>query len=852
MLTNKIIDFSELIDKSTGNFVGRHWVRDAVDDFLKANDPRYFLLLGEPGSGKTAFVSDLVKHRGYPHHFIGKGSRIGLVVSLDWRDPIRFAESIGYQLIQDYGSWIMNWEDWGISVNQEVKELRGLLIGVKVKNFKATPRPADKPKLTVEQKVEQFGQAAQMVGVYIEKYIMEVEHIVHQLLIVPLRNIAEKWPEHQVVLIVDALDEAEGYSDPSRNIFKMLPNGSLPANIRFLFSSRPGEHLTHDFLSQAHVFWLSEDEKGNRNPHIIEDAKAYSLKLVEEKPVKEILSKRSIEPVTFAEQVARASQGNFLYLYHYAQGVRNGDEALMNAEALPEGLYGIYEDFIGKIKDKEKREDVPWDGAYKPVLGALSVARAPLNRRQIADFSGVEQGTVGTIIVRLKQFLDIAGERADRYYAIYHKSFGEYLISENNEDYIDSVKSHNKIVDTLLRQHSEDEYKNNYLLAHMIEAHRWGDIQKLMGGIEYLKAKQNPLEKYNFERDFIALLNNQKIPDVKLINILKEALNAISEKLEIGIEKSNLLDILSCWINEFSETDNVERRTALKEIAREFDYACAVVVKELVNRYLKNGEYEWALRFAELQTWVYQRAEDYSKCAEACKFAEEMCSREGMHIAYQHLARAEFIRMRACALTKLSITEADKDVQKQYEAQAKKVYAELNEAFAILQQNGWRLTEKEWKQLEEYSEKLPMPHSILVIDKKKSFTVKVLSNAHDCISAMYIIQFFESYGGAVEWVHPTRFRTEELATPETEFIVLIGGPRSPGMSGVEDRFYKENKYFFLQSYDAKKLVAGVLKTLQGNTQWYWVTGTSKINTIMAAYNLTKDYEVINKINQLTV
>lgn len=841
-MTKKIIDFSELIEKSTENFVGRQWVRDAVDDFLKANDPRYFLLLGEPGSGKTAFMSDLVKRRGYPHHFIGKGSRIGLVASLDWRDPIRFAESIGYQLIQDYGSWIMNWEDWGISVNQEVKELHGLLIGAKVKNFKATPRPADKPKLTVEQKVEQFGQAAQMVGVYIEKYIMEVEHIVHQLLLVPLRNIAEKWPEHQVVIIVDALDEAEGYSDPRRNIFKMLPNGSLPANIRFLFSSRPGEHLTHDFLSQAQVFWLSEDEKGNRNPHIIEDAKAHILKLVEEKPVKEILSKRSIEPVTFAEQVARASQGNFLYLYHYAQGLRNGDETLLNAEALPEGLYGIYEDFMGKIK--EKREDVPWDGAYKPVLGALSVARAPLNRRHIADFSGVEPGTVGTIIVRLKQFLDIAGERGDRYYAIYHKSFGEYLRSENNEDYIDGVKSHNKIVDALLRQQSEDEYMKNYLLAHMIEAHRWDDIQKLMSDLEYLKKKQDPVEKYNFEKDFKALLNNQKIPDVKLINILKEALNAVSEKLETGIEKSNWLDILSGWINEFSSTDNVERRAALKKVAREFDYACAVVAKELANRYLKDGEYEWALRFAELQTWVYQRAEDYSKCVEACKFAEEMCLHEGMHVAYQHLARAEFIRMRARALMKLSRIETDKGAQRQYEAQARKAYAELNEAFAILQQNGWRPTEEEWKQLEEYSEELPALHPMLDIEKKKSFKVKVLSNAHDCISAMYIIQFFEAHGGAVEWMHPRRFLTEE---PGSGFIILIGGPGAPGMSCMEDRFYEKNREFFLQFYDAKKLVAGVLKTEQGNTQWYWVAGSSKINTIMAAYNLTKDNEVINRI-----
>ncbi len=126
--THKIIDYRELIAKSTAGFVGRQWVRDEVDEFLKADGPRYFLLLGEPGCGKTAFVAALVKRRGYSHHFIGKGSQIGLAASLDWRNPVRFAESIGYQLLRDYGGWIMKWEDWGIHVSQQVKQLDGLYL----------------------------------------------------------------------------------------------------------------------------------------------------------------------------------------------------------------------------------------------------------------------------------------------------------------------------------------------------------------------------------------------------------------------------------------------------------------------------------------------------------------------------------------------------------------------------------------------------------------------------------------------------------------------------------------------------------------------------------------------------
>jgi hypothetical protein len=63
-MMNKIINYRELIDRSTQDFVGRRWVREAVDAFLAAAGPAAFLLLGEPGSGKTAFMADLARERG--------------------------------------------------------------------------------------------------------------------------------------------------------------------------------------------------------------------------------------------------------------------------------------------------------------------------------------------------------------------------------------------------------------------------------------------------------------------------------------------------------------------------------------------------------------------------------------------------------------------------------------------------------------------------------------------------------------------------------------------------------------------------------------------------------------------
>jgi WD40 repeat protein len=538
-LSDKIIDYRKLIPR---RFVGRQWVRDAVDGFLRATGPRYFLLLGEPGSGKTSFMADLVERRGYPHHFIGKGSLSGVAASLDWRNPIRFAESLGYQLLRDYGGWIMDWESWGIEVRQEVRNLQGLLIGSAVETFQAGPRPPDQPVLTVDQKIQRFGAAARVVGVYVKEFQIDPEQVVRQLLTVPLDRIARRWPEQPVVLVVDGLDEAEDYSDPRRNILHLLPNGSLPSNIRLLLSSRPGEHLSHDFLQQVQPFWLSEDEQGQQNPGAMEDAKAYFVQLAQEPPVRALLEEQELDAKVLSDEVAKASRGNFLYLYHYAQGLRAGDQTLLDLKALPEGLHGIYGDFLRKIKARVgdvvywdrtikpvlgalavareplTRQQIAsfsglgqssvgtflslirqfWDRFIKPVLGALAVARAPLLRTQIAGFSGLGQSSVGTILSLMLQFLEPVGPDRARRYKFYHPSFGEYVISEENRDYVSGPEAHARVVATYRREaktwddvdwREVDGYGLRHLPAHLAGAGQEPPLYGLLECFGWLAAK---------------------------------------------------------------------------------------------------------------------------------------------------------------------------------------------------------------------------------------------------------------------------------------------------------------------------------------------------------------------------
>lgn len=68
-LRRYFIDYTDYITDKTMGFVGRQFVFDAFDQFLRTNPSGYFIIRGDPGIGKTAFMARLVSLRHYPHHF---------------------------------------------------------------------------------------------------------------------------------------------------------------------------------------------------------------------------------------------------------------------------------------------------------------------------------------------------------------------------------------------------------------------------------------------------------------------------------------------------------------------------------------------------------------------------------------------------------------------------------------------------------------------------------------------------------------------------------------------------------------------------------------------------------------
>ena len=95
-IRSEIRDDTFIIEERTRGFVGRQFVFHAIQRFIEnAEIPRgYFLIHGQPGIGKTTLAAQLVKMKGYVHHF---NSRSRGVTKTD-----QFLKNVCAQLIARY------------------------------------------------------------------------------------------------------------------------------------------------------------------------------------------------------------------------------------------------------------------------------------------------------------------------------------------------------------------------------------------------------------------------------------------------------------------------------------------------------------------------------------------------------------------------------------------------------------------------------------------------------------------------------------------------------------------------------------------------------------------------------
>jgi hypothetical protein len=431
------IDFSNYIADCTTNFTGREWVFEAIQNWLA--DPkgeRFFLLTGEPGSGKTAIAARLAQfaqgeasypgfNRGFLHavHFC-------YARNSSWADPKEFVRSIALQLAQSI-------PEFGLALKDIEEKTNNINVNVSVETTQnSTIQPVVFQNLTIS------GLTGQ------EAFTQEVVN--------PLRQIQEEGFNQPVTILVDSLDEALTH-DGESTIVNLLSNLSSGVKVRLILTSRKEARVKYKLVAYEELDLSSLEHLEQEE----QDMRMYiDRRLGQDETLQNYLQAESLDKETLTSRLIGNSERNFLYLHFLLDSVASGYLSLNNLENLPQDsyLYNVYYESLQRVVLDRK----DWSEVYAPVIAILVAARESLTESQIRAFTKLKGLVVWHCLDKLQQVLDeIEAEDEETQYKLFHQSMKGFLTKRklitrpNNPFYISTEsieEAHNCIADYYLSQ----------------------------------------------------------------------------------------------------------------------------------------------------------------------------------------------------------------------------------------------------------------------------------------------------------------------------------------------------------------------------------------------------------------
>lgn len=237
-----------------------------------------------------------------------------------------------------------------------------------------------------------------------------------------LREAADKLAAgDRLVIAVDALDEVDLTGHPAGANILFLPN-TLPDNVYFILTRRRVD-VPFVALAPQHMLDLMAYPEENRS-----DVEAYLHKAAERPALRAWIVVQGLTTDDFVALLVERSEKNFMYLYYVLPEIERGAYANLNANILPKGLEGYYEDHWRRMGMTAK----PLPRVKLRIIYILCVLDQPASRQLITEFANNEKMAVDQLMVQevldeWDQFLHKQRTPDGIRFSTYHASFQDFL-----------------------------------------------------------------------------------------------------------------------------------------------------------------------------------------------------------------------------------------------------------------------------------------------------------------------------------------------------------------------------------------------------------------------------------------
>jgi len=445
----------ENIITGAGRFAGRAWVVNQVADWMSNGSERFLILVGEPGSGKSALAAWLVGPGRTPSD-PGAADKLARVRTA-WSashfcvaraggtvNPHAFAQTIVQQLsdrFRDYALAVLQQAAPSqVNINQNVGQNLAPVIGAKIKYLFVNSKDAED---AYDQTVRQ-----------------------------PLAALSARQSDMgKVFILVDGLDEA--IISPPPNIVTLLAGSDdLPPGVRFLITSRK-ERRVEDQFAGFRLLDISDPKWAEQNNA---DVREYvALRMMEPGlQAKFTTLPDSVNSNDLVDRIVGQAAGNFLYVEFLIDEIASGFRPPEDLSTLPGMLYGLYRAFLDRvIPDMVKYGNAEtWINGYQPLLGSLSVAVPAAPERSLPKWLSWD-------VAVLNPRLDAVGQVTERVpddggaRRLYHRSMADFLCAdqyqgeaglESNRYFVSPRSQHDRISRYYLDKAGND-WKGDWSLA---------------------------------------------------------------------------------------------------------------------------------------------------------------------------------------------------------------------------------------------------------------------------------------------------------------------------------------------------------------------------------------------------